>query len=220
MFFLNGQNKGKFLDREEAGFLLGELLKDRGILKDVLVFGIPRGGVVVAYHAAKVLGSKLDIVSVKKLTAPQNLELAIGAVGPNGKPVLDKDLIEALGVSKEYLKIEIKTKRKEAKERESFFRGGRPKFDIFGKDVVIIDDGVATGATVKAAGNLLRGEKPTRLILATPVVAKKRMEELKDVFDNIVALLIPNDFSAVGQFYRNFTPVSDEEVKRLLENKK
>lgn len=218
MFFLDGRNKGRFLDREEAGFLLGERLKDQGVQKDSLILGIPRGGVVVAYHVAKILGSDLDIVSVKKLQAPQNPELAIGAVGPKGKPVLDNDLIAALGVSQKYLRKEIKTQQKEAFKRNQFFRGRQRKPAIPDHDVVIVDDGVATGSTVKAAGKLAKKEKPARLILATPVVAKRRMEELKDVFDEVVALLVPDDFSAVGQFYRNFAPVSDEEIKRLLEN--
>lgn len=197
---------------------MGERLKDKGVSKDALVLGIPRGGVVVASNAAKVLGSPLDIVSVKKLQAPQNPELAIGAVGPEGKPVLDNDLIAALGVSRKYLREEIKTRQKEAFKRNQFFRGEKRKPAISDHTVVIVDDGVATGATVKAAAKIVRKEKPARLLLATPVVAQKRANELEDIFDEVVALILPDDFSAVGQFYRNFSPVSDEDVRRLLKS--
>ena len=217
MFFNSGPQVEKFIDREEAGFLLGERLKDAGIGKEALVIGILRGGVVVAYHAARILRCPLHILSIRKLVSPHNAELAIGAVGSRGRPFFDQDLIDSLSVSEDYLREEVEVKREEARERQTFFGLNGDFLDnIRSKITVIIDDGVATGATATVAAKIVREKKPDKLILAIPIISLKRMEELQKFFDKIIALKTPEDFTAVGQFYRNFTPVPDEQIKRLL----
>lgn len=216
-----------FKNRVEAGRLLSDkLIKYRGNTKTA-VLSIPRGGIVVGQELAKNLNLPLTYVVVKKLRAPGNPELAIGALAPDGVKVIDWELALKIGVEQEYLDEEIERKQKEVEERTEKFlersnlRGGSTSL----KDknfIILTDDGVATGATVLAAIKYIKNLKPTtynlspKIILAVPVVAKDTFDKLKSEVDEIIALEIPDSFSAVGQFYEEFPQVTDEEVIKML----
>ncbi|OGD86707.1 hypothetical protein A2Z23_03105 [Candidatus Curtissbacteria bacterium RBG_16_39_7] len=214
-----GNHDSLFQDRKEAGFLLAEKLKDLGFARDVLILGIPRGGVVVAKAVADILGADLDVICARKLGAPGNPELAIGAVGQEGKAVLDRELIGDLGVPGSYIKKEIEKQRKEAKRREIFFRKKRKPLEVLGREVILVDDGIATGSTVLAAGKIIKAKNPKKLVLAVPVAPLRTIGDLEGNFDQLVILETPADFGAVGRFYQSFPQVEDGEVKKLLTKK-
>jgi predicted phosphoribosyltransferase len=204
-----------FEDRIEAGRLLADkLLPFKG--KNIIVLAIPRGGVVIGRAMADILECPLDVLVVKKLSAPYNPELAIGAVASGGMVYWDRDLIKGTGVEGEYKKKELRIKNYELAERERFLRREKEKIDVSGKIVILTDDGVATGATVYAAIKALRKMKPAELILAVPVVAADTVQKLKHEVDKIIFLDAPEDFHAVGQFYKIFDQVSDDEILTLL----
>ena len=205
-----------FANRIEAGKLLAKRLHKLKLSKNTLIVGIPRGGMVVAREVAQKLSLPLGVIVVKKLGAMHNPELAIGAVASHGEPVLDRWLIRDLGTPKDYIKKEILKKRKEAKSREKLL-GIDDKAEIFrGRDVVVIDDGLATGQTARAAAKILRQLGAKTLILAVPACFPSTLESVEGDFDQVLCLEMSPDFEAVGQFYRDFRPVSDEEVKQLL----
>lgn len=204
----------QFEDREEAGEMLSLKLQDLG--KDSVVFAIPRGGVVVGKIIADRLNLPLEIVVIKKNSSPDNPELAIGAVGPKNTIYWDKDLCRRLGINKfqiSNLKFKIE---KERVQKERILRGERPQINVKNKSVILVDDGVATGATVICASKFLKKEKAKKVILAIPVIAEDTFKHLKSYFAKIVALTIEKNFYAVGQFYRNFPQVSDDEVIKIL----
>jgi len=205
-----------FADRAEAGRRLAEALaylKDR---PDVVVKAIPRGGVVVGAEVAERLSAELDVVIPRKLGAPGNPELAIGAVAGDGTIVLNEDAVRALGVDEAYIKREAASQREEIERRTARFLGGRGARPVEGKTVVVVDDGLATGSTALAAARALRAEKPARLILAVPVAPADTVERFKGEVDEIVVLEKPSFFYAVGQFYEDFAQTSDEEVIEFL----
>lgn len=207
-----------FQNREEAGRLLGEKLKEK-YGKDVVVLGIPRGGVVVAKVVAAILGAPLDMVVVRKIGAPDNPELAIGAVGPGGVVYWDDRLCRQLSINKS-AKLKVKSEKLlEQKEREKRLREGKNLTSLQDKIVLLIDDGVATGATVLAAALFLKKQKVKEAILATPVIAKDTLEKVKKYFSEVIFLDAPGQFYAVGQFYREFPQASDDEVIKLLEDR-
>ncbi len=207
-------------DRIEAGQKLAQKLKEilgeEKTLSQGLVLAIPRGGVVVGQQIAKALNYPLDVIIVKKIGAPGNPELAVGAVGFIGEPVIDEDLVARLGVEKDYLEKKITEIKNQIIIQEKEWRAGKEPLDLKNKVVVITDDGVATGATVKAAIEIVRQTNPQKIILAVPVVAKESLHEIENLADEVVYLQAPELFFAVGQFYQNFGQVSDEEVKELL----
>jgi len=209
-----------FLNREEAGFLLAKKLKNLGFSKNALVLAIPRGGIIVGKAVANSLGAELDIIIAKKLGAPGNPELAIGAVGQEGEAMLNKDLIASLKVSDSYIAQEIKKQKREAKRREEFFHHGRRQKKIAGRVVILVDDGVATGSTVLAAASIIKNRNPKKLVLAVPVASIQTVKSLEKIFDRLVVLKTPADFGAVGSFYRNFPQVEDWQVKQILEETK
>lgn len=205
-----------FEDRRQAGKLLSRELSDYQNRSDVLVLAIPRGGVVVGIEIARELQVPLDVVVTKKIGAPGNEELAIGAVAEDGEPIFDQELVERLRVTSSYLKKStLKVHRKIADYIEKF-RGGRI-LEVDGKVVIVTDDGVATGSTMEAALSWLRERNPGEIILAVPTAARDSMEKLEKLADRALVLDKPIWFSAVGQFYREFSQVSDEEVKRILQ---
>lgn len=204
-----------FRNREEAGILLAEKLKKYKGKKNVVVVGLARGGVVVSYKIAKELGLSHDIMVVKKIGAPHNPELAIGAVGPQKTVYWDEELCSRLGISKEIKNSELRIKNKERKEKEKALRGGK-SIDIHEKEIILVDDGVATGATAIAASLFLRKQKVKSIILAVPVISQGTYPTIAKYFDKIVVLQVEKDFQAVGQFYQEFPQVEDEEVKRYL----
>ncbi len=207
-----------FEDRCEAGYKLAfQLRKLR--LKRGLVLGLARGGVVVAAEIAKMFNWPLVALVFKKIGAPGNSELAIGAVGSSGPPYLDWSLIAKLNVKTDYLKLAIAQARLEAKKREELYQSGLRRMrelKLATQDVILVDDGLATGATVMAAIKFLKKFKPKRLILAIPIAPFSTAKNLADLVDRVIILHQDEHFQAVGQFYRNFSQVSDEQVINLL----
>jgi len=210
-----------YATREEAGRMLARRLSSYR-QANVVVLGIPRGGLPVAREVAAALGAPLDVVVVRKLGAPSQPELGIGAVvdGDHPRAIFNQDIIEHLGVEDEYIKDEIARQLKEVHRRETAYRGGRPKVTLAGKTVIVVDDGIATGSSVRAALRGVRRQKPERLVLAVPVAPAESLEALRSDADEIVCLETPEDFFAVGQFYRDFHQVSDDEVKAILQTER
>lgn len=213
-----------FKNRQQAGQLLADKIVreikilDIEVLRDkFVILGIPRGGVVVANAVAKKLGCPLDVIVVKKIGAPGQEELAIGAVGETpGSVYLNNKLIGELGVKSDYLEEIKKLKNLEIKEREKLYRQNRLAFDLEGKTVIIVDDGAATGATVIVAAREVWNNEPQKVIVALPVVAKDTLAKLEKEADEVIFLETPELFYAVGQFYEEFGQVGEEEVMQLL----
>ncbi len=204
-----------FRDRVDAGAQLAEALRDyRG--QDVLVLGIPRGGVVVAAEVAQRLGAELDVIVARKLGAPISRELAIGAVTADGERYLNEDILRELGVSARYLERVTEEEQAEARRREERVRAGRLPARVAGRTVILIDDGLATGATMRAAVRSVRRQGPARLVVAVPVGARETCEELRAEADEVVCLQQPEPFWAVGAHYQHFEPVDDATVQELL----
>jgi len=204
-----------FHDRRDAGRRLARSLSARGFARPV-VLGVPRGGVVVAYEVARALGAPLDVVVPRKIGAPANPELAIGALAQDGTLVIDETLMRSLGVDKAYLDEEVSRQKAEIDRRLGLYRGGRPAVDLEGTTAIVVDDGIATGATVLAALRGVRSGHPARVVLAVPVAPPDTLERLKAEADEVTCLEAPEPFYAVGQFYRHFDQVADEEVIDLL----
>lgn len=204
-----------FADRAEAGRRLAEAL-DHLDGEDVAVLGIPRGGVEVAAEVAGREGWPLDVVIPKKVGAPSNPELGLGAIAP-GVRVLDKRMLDALGVSEEYLDREIRTQEEEIRRRTESYRRGKPALQLEGKTAVLVDDGIATGGTAVAAVRWARTQGAKRLILAVPVAPREALAKLSKEADEVVCLETPDPFFAVGQWYGHFPQVSDEQVVEHLD---
>ncbi len=207
----------RFRDRQDAGQQLAEKLAFLKGRDDLIVLGVPRGGVVVGYYVAQALGCPLDVYITRKIGAPFNPELAIGAVASSGDVVLDEDLIARMGVSEEYLKEEIARQQREIERRLAAYRGNRPPPDLMDKIVILTDDGVATGATILASIRALKKQPLAELILAVPVGPPDTIKRLGREVDRLICLFTPRLFWAVGAFYTVFDQTSDAEVKRLLE---
>lgn len=206
-----------FDNREHAGELLAnEISKLNLSLAKVIIAAIPRGGIVVGTAVAKSLKLPLTALVIKKLGAPTNPELAIGATAAHGEPVLDRWLIADLKVSREFIKKEVRTKKREALVREKFLGISPDKVQFEGRIVIVVDDGLATGQTAKAAAKFLRQSKARELILAVPCATPATIEFLKSDYERIVCLVPDPNLQAVGQYYGDFRPVSDAEAKELL----
>lgn len=204
-------------DRAAAGAALAGAL-DGFRSATTLVLGIPRGGVPVAAEAARRLGADLDIVVARKLGSPVSPELAIGAVTANGGRYLNDDIIDQLDVSEAYVARVTDEETREARRREARFRGPHPKAPIAGRVVIIVDDGLATGATMRAAIRSVRSGRPARLVMAVPVGPIQTCAELRDEADDVVCLYELEPFFAVGLYYEHFEPVEDAEVQTILQN--
>jgi putative phosphoribosyl transferase len=205
-----------FEDRREAGRALAAALQERGRSFSA-VLGLTRGGVVVAAEVASALHIPLDIIVVKKLRSPVSEELAIGAVCGDGTHVLYRENIERLRVTEEYLERELRERAQEAREAEAAYRGVYPPLDLSDGAAVVVDDGVATGSTMEAAVLSARKRGARTVTVAVPVGAQEACQRLLGIADEVVCLHTPPEFWAVGQFYRDFLQVSDEEVRRVLE---
>ncbi|MBW3588279.1 MAG: phosphoribosyltransferase [Actinobacteria bacterium] len=203
-----------FRNREEAGQMLGESLLELSL--DPVVLAIPRGGVVVAAQVARVLGASLDVIVPAKIRAPYQPELGIGAVAADGTRVLDEDAIAVLGVTEDYLAREIELRLQEIQRRAVAYRGDRPEIELAGRDVVIVDDGIATGWTARCAARSVRNRSPKSVILAVPVAPMEGVSRLEGDCDRVVCLQSPEPFLAVGRWYRDFDQVGDEEVLAAL----
>ncbi|MGB9911543.1 MAG: phosphoribosyltransferase [Microgenomates group bacterium] len=205
-----------FENRKQAGQLLAQKLENLKGEKNLLVLAIPRGGVIVGREIASFLNCSLDIIITKKIPAPENSELAIGAVGAVGEPVIDEELAQKVGADEEYLKFKILNLKLEIGEKEKKFRRGKKPLDLKDKVVILTDDGVATGATMRMAVEIVRQQEPKKIIVAVPVIAKDSLEKISSVADEVIYLEAPELFFAVGQFYKEFEQIKDEEVLKIL----
>lgn len=204
-----------FADRREAGRLLARELESHRIPRPV-VLGIPRGGVVVAAEIAAGLGAELDIILARKIGAPGNPELAVGAVSEDGQLFFDERILARLGVPEQFIARQRALQIEEIARRVALFRAARPKVPLHGRVVILCDDGLATGSTMEAALWAVRREKPGRVIVAVPVGAPDTVERLAASADELLCLRAPEDFGAVGRFFRRFDQTRDEEVVEIL----
>lgn len=205
-----------FQDRQETGKLLAQALRKYQNSRSVLVLGIPRGGVVVAAEIAKALHALLDILVIKKIGFPGNEELALGAVGLKER-YLNQELLNSPEVTKGYLESEIKRKRQEVKVRYTLLRGRRKMYLVRGKTVIVVDDGIATGATMIMALQILRKQQPKKLVVAIPVAPPETVQRLNRIADEVVCLEEPVFLGAIGQWYERFEPVEEKEARILLQ---
>jgi putative phosphoribosyl transferase len=205
-----------FADRKNAGKQLAEKLSLYRDKAEVIVLGLPRGGVTVAYEIARALHCPLDILIVRKIGFPGNPELAAGAVSETGTVVLNEDIVSGYGVSRAYLEQETARQKEEIARRIALYRGGKGVPPLQGKTVILVDDGVATGATAKAAISTLKQEKIAKLVVALPVASREAERQIAPMVDEWVCLQAPAGFWAVGQYYSDFTQVEDEDVVAML----
>src|SRR3982075_319563 len=207
---------GLFRDRREAGRVLAEKLTAYANRPDVLVRALPRGGVPVGYEVARALGAPLDVFVVRKLGVPGYEELAMGAVATGGVLVLNDQLVERLGIPQHIIDAVAARERQELARRERLYRSGRPPLDVRGRPVILVDDGLATGATMHAAIQALRQQNPARIVVAVPTASPETCEEMRARADDVICGITPEPFDAVGRWYRDFSQTTDEEVGFLL----
>ncbi|MBV8345537.1 MAG: phosphoribosyltransferase [Candidatus Eremiobacteraeota bacterium] len=205
-----------FADRADAGRQLAELLVEYADDPGVLVLALPRGGVPIGYEIARRLRVPLDVYVVRKLGVPGHEELAMGALASDGTWVLDDDLIASLRVEPSALDEVVRRESEELRRREAVYRDARPEPDLRGRIVIIVDDGLATGATMRAAATALRRRAPSAIVTAVPVAAPRTVAALRGVVDRVVCVRTPEPFHAVGLYYANFEQTTDDEVRRLL----
>ena len=205
-----------FHDRREAGRALGRAVRELADVADPIVLGLPRGGVPVAYEVAQELGAPLDVFMVRKLGVPGQEELAMGAIAGNGIVVLNEPVIRAFGIGQNAIDEAVAREQTEIGRRTALYRGGRPPVSLEGRTAILVDDGLATGSTMKAAVLALR-PVAQRVIAAVPVGAAGTCTQLRMEVAGLVCLDEPQHFVAVGEFYRHFDPTSDDEVRMLLE---
>jgi len=205
-----------FTDRRQAGRILAHQLRSYAGRPDVIVLGLPRGGVPVAFEVAQVLDAPLDVFLVRKLGAPGHEELAMGAIASGDVVVINDEVVRALKIGNDEVIAEVASEREELARREVIYRNGRPLADVGGKTVILIDDGLATGSTMRAAVTALRQKQPARIVVGVPVGAASTCAELQEIADECVCAIAPEDFRAVGLWYDDFAQTSDEEVCDLL----
>jgi predicted phosphoribosyltransferase len=206
-----------FRNRREAGRVLAELLKDYAGREDVIVLALPRGGVPVGYEVARRLNAPLDVFVVRKLGLPSQPELAIGAIASGNVRVLNREVVEGLGIPQQVIDAVARRERTELARRERLYRGEREPPELRGKTVILVDDGLATGSTMRSAAAAIKQQAPARLVVAVPVAARSTCQELQEAVDEVVCALTPVSFFAVGQWYEDFGETSDDEVHELLE---
>ncbi|EKD74155.1 MAG: Phosphoribosyltransferase [uncultured bacterium] len=206
----------RFLNRYQAGKLLAEQLKSYAKKPDVIVLALPRGGVPVAYEVAKKLSVPLEVFIVRKLGVPGHEELAMGAIATGGVVVFNDEIVDNLTISQAAINRVIQAEQQELQRRELTYRGNRPFPALSGKTIILVDDGIATGATMRAAIKSLRQQSPAAIIMAVPVAALSTCEEIANNVDKIVCLLKPHNFYAVGAWYEDFSQTTDNEVFELL----
>jgi len=205
-----------YRDRVDAGKQLAKRLTDFADRDDVLVLALPRGGVPVAYEVAKALHVPMDIFLVRKLGVPGHEELAMGAISTGGVRVLNDDIVSYLRIPRDVIDAVAAGELKELERREREYRGDRPEPDVRGKTVILIDDGLATGSTMRAAAAALRQQNPTRIIVAVPVSAPQTCDEYRMGVDEIICARTPEPFFGVGMWYEDFSQTTDDEVRDLL----
>jgi putative phosphoribosyl transferase len=206
-----------FPNRTEAGRRLALRLRNYTNRKDVIVLGIPRGGVPVAFEVARMLRVPLDVLVLRKLGVPGHEELGFGAIASGGIRALNPGIVEALRLSPWDIELATNTEKKELKRREHAYRGGRPTLNVKGFTVILVDDGIATGSGMQAAIEALRQMKAARIVIAVPVAPAYTCDRIRSEVDDLVCLQTPEPFYGVGQFYVDFSQVSDEEVNEFLD---
>jgi putative phosphoribosyl transferase len=205
-----------FEDRHEAGVFLASKLRGFANRADAVVLALPRGGVPVGFEVAKALNLPLDVFVVRKLGVPGHEELAMGAIASGGIRVLNQDFIRALAIPDEVVDAIAAEEEREIERREREYRDGRPPIDVQGRTVILVDDGLATGASMRVAALALRQKNPKQIIVAVPVASRQTCAEFESEVDQVICAATPEPFWAVGQWYRNFSQTSDEEVRALL----
>jgi putative phosphoribosyl transferase len=208
-----------FRDRTHAGRLLAERLSEYAGRDDVIVLGLPRGGVPVAFEIARALDAPLDVFLVRKLGVPGHEELALGAIATGGTRVLNNQLVESLGIPREWIEAIDAEEMRELERRERAYRGDRPPPDLAGRTVILVDDGLATGSTMLAAVQAVRQAEPARVVVAVPVAPPEVCGGLREHAEEVVCLLTPPLFGGVGAWYSDFSQTTDEEVRKLLERR-
>lgn len=206
-----------FHNREDAGHQLAWRLGGFAVPQCPLVLGIPRGGVSVAFQIARKLHAPLDVFLARKLGVPGQEELAFGAMAVGGEPTLDQQIVRIAGISAQQIEQIVAATAATLNQRAKLYRGERSPPDVAGKTVILVDDGIATGASTLAAVRALREQKPARLVVAVPVAPAPTCAWMRREVDELICLYAPDDFYAVGQFYQDFSQVSDEEVASLLQ---
>jgi putative phosphoribosyl transferase len=208
----------RFQNRRDAGRRLAAELRQYAHRPDVIVLALPRGGVPVGFEIAAALRAPLDVFVVRKLGLPWQEELAMGALASGGVRVLNEELIRVAHVSDDDIRRVTLAEQAELERRERRYRGNRPFPDMTGKTVILVDDGLATGSTMRAAITALRKEQPARVIVAVPVAAPETCDAFRDIADEIICAETPEPFQAVGLWYEDFSPTTDDEVHELLEH--
>lgn len=206
----------RFRDRHDAGRRLADALGAYARRDDVLVLALPRGGVPVGYEVALALGAPLDVMQVRKLGVPGHEELAMGAIASGGVRILSENVVATLGITERVIASVAAAEEHELDRRERIYREGRPFPDVRGRIVILVDDGLATGSTMRAAAAALRAHGADRLVAAVPVAPKETCEALRDLVDDVICAVTPESFLAVGEWYEDFTQTSDTDVQDLL----
>ena len=210
----------RFRDRREAGALLGQRLAQAGLTGDAVVLALPRGGVPVAAEVAEALGGRFEIFVVRKLGVPGHRELAMGAIASGGIRVMNDNVVASLRISEAEIERVTAGETEELARRDALYRGGAPAPQLDGRTVVLVDDGLATGATMRAAVEAVREARPGRLVVAVPTGAPATCAELARMVDDVVCLATPEPFMAVGLSYEDFSPTTDDEIAELLEQQR
>src|SRR5687768_2895650 len=214
-----------FADRRDAGRTLAQVLlrarsvrleADPGPAGDIVVLGLPRGGVPVAWEIARALDATLDVFLVRKLGTPGHPELAMGAIASGNTRVINEDVVHALGIAREQIEAVAQREQSELERRDAVYRQGRVLTPLAGRTVILVDDGLATGSTMRAAVQAVRQHGPSRVIVAVPVGAPETCRALREIADEVICAQAPESFSAVGQWYRDFAQTTDDEVIALL----
>lgn len=206
----------RFRDRVEAGRILAERLEEYAGRADVIVLALPRGGVPVGFEVARQLGVPLDVFLVRKLGVPGREELAFGAIASGGATVLNEEVVASLGIDGETIAAVARREQAELERREEAYRGTRAPPDVAGKVVLLVDDGLATGASMRAAVKALRHLGPERIVVAVPTAARQTCEDFRPDVDDIVCAMTPEPFLAVGMWYQDFSETTDDDVRALL----
>jgi len=206
-----------FKDRKTAGQLLAQKLQKYASVSDLLILGLPRGGVVVAYEVAMALRAPLDVFLVRKLGVPYQPELAMGAIAEGGVLLVNEEVVNYLSISKDTIDEVVNVELEELHRREKMYRNNGSSPQIAGHQLIVVDDGLATGATMKAAVKAIKSRNPKKIIVAIPVGAPQTCREIQQEVDELVCLMSPEPFSAVGNWFDNFDQTTDQEVRELLE---
>ena len=206
----------RFRNRTDAGRRLAEKLAAYADRPDVLVLALPRGGVPVGFEVARALGAPLDVFLVRKLGVPGYEELAMGAVATGGVRVLNDEIVRGLGISEHEIDAVVARELRELSRRDRLYRGDRPLWDVAGRTVILVDDGLATGATMRAAVQALRQQQPGRIVAAVPTASPDTCQVLKAEADDVICAITPEPFFAVGHWYDDFAQTTDDEVRELL----